>query len=165
MRHSDQAPETPAERSHATRRADLATRSVQVPDMPSLAVPAALAHMGEADAARHLPSAVLRLHGAAGNAAVAQRMQSTVPAGLVPRTVQRVRFTEHARQRGGQADRLVSNTKMREIIRTGQRFSDPNYPDATVYYDPGTTVAVAVVDGNVITTYKTERPKARWVRK
>ncbi len=104
---------------------------------------------------------VTHLQRLVGNRAVAQ----------IP-TVQRGKgtgggkFTGHAAERGQQ--RGISNTKMREIMRSGNRgvvkYDDPDYDGSTVYFETATSWAVIVSgDGRVITTYNTGGfPKARW---
>lgn len=96
-------------------------------------------------------AALRQLQRSAGNAAVGRAMA----------VVQRGKFTGHAAERG--KERGISNTRMREVIRTGKKYDDPNYPEATVFYEAATGWAVCTVGGQVLTTYNTASPKARWV--
>lgn len=109
------------------------------------------------------PGTLAALQRLVGNRAVAQI--PTVQRGKGKGGQGGGRFTGHAVDRG--AERGISNTKMREIIRPGNRgvvkYDDSSYDGATIYWESATGWTVVVAsNGQVITTYNQPVPKARW---
>lgn len=98
-------------------------------------------------------AAVQRLQALVGNERTVQRLAASDV------VVQRGKFSEHAAERG--KERGISNTRAREIIRTGTKYYDPLHDNYVYRSDTGECVCVAQ-DGTVLTKYVRETLSPRW---